>query len=51
VRLRRVVSGHSPLTTVSQTGRAASDSGRRPGHPANPDLRLRTRVDWLDMPH
>src|ERR1022692_969482 len=40
VRLRRAVSRHSPLTAVSQTGRAASDSGGRPGHPANPDLRL-----------
>ncbi len=43
VRLRRAVSRHSPLAAVSQTGRAASDSGGRPGHPANPDLRL---ADW-----
>ena len=39
------------LTAISQTGRTAPDSGVRDGHPADPDLRLRTLAHWPDTWH
>ena len=36
------------LTAFSQTERTAADSGGQPGHPADPDLRIRILTHWLD---
>lgn len=39
--------GREPLTSVSQIGGTASDPATHTGHPADPDLLIRTPPHWL----